>query len=476
MPLRESFYFLGVGGSAMGQVALLLHAQGYSVSGADKAIYPPISNRLQDAQLPYHEGYNIEHLLEKNPSYVVVGNAMSRGNPVVEWLLETRHFPVLSLPQLIAQYLLKNKNPLVITGTHGKTTTTAATSWLLEQTGAQPGFLIGGVTCDLPSSAQWGKPQGPFVIEGDEYDSAFFDKRSKFIHYAPWCVAIGNIEFDHADIFRDVEDIQRSFSHLLRLVPQNGFILSNGDDPNAEALFPVQWATHYRVGLGDHCDLRIQNYTESQLGLQMDLYWQGAFWATVESPLIGLFNARNLAMASLVAALSQNPKDPIQLSLAPLKHFQGVKRRQEIRYQSESCVLIDDFAHHPTAIEGTLKSLRTRFPGHLLLAVFEPRTNTTVRATFQDTLPQSLSHADEVWITPIQRATANGLNPNALCADLLQNGIPAQPFHNYPELLEALKGHMASKPTVIAVLSNGSCGNIMEEWLSWKQTEALVPA
>lgn len=453
----------------MGQVALLLKSLGHDVSGADQAVYPPISHELQKANLSYDAGYTVEKLLKADPDIVVVGNALGRGNPMIEWLLDNRKFRMMALPELIAEFLIADSRSIVVAGTHGKTTTTAATSWLLEASGKSPGYLMGGVAANFPRAAHLPPEKGYFVIEGDEYDSAFFDKRSKFIHYKPWGLILGNLEFDHADIFRDVADIQRSFSHLLRLVPPSGFILSNGDDAALEALFPVSWATHYRVGVGDYCDLQLKNYTEDASGLSVDLYWRNTFWERLTSPLIGFFNARNLAMSALAAGLACHFEDPTALSLEPLNQFSGVKRRQEVRYASESWVLVDDFAHHPTAIEGTLKAMRVRFPEHHLLALFEPRSNTTTRATFQETLPQSLKIADEVWVAPPYRVLTDGLRPDLLCESLNASGIKSRAFGNYELILESLKQYESQKPVALIVLSNGACGGIIENWISWKK-------
>lgn len=456
----------------MGQVALLLHHLGYCVRGADQAVYPPISHRLKEAGLAYDEGYSVDQVLNANPQIVVVGNALSRGNPVIEWLLETRQFPMMSLPELIAEFLLTDRKPIVVAGTHGKTTTTAATSWLLEASGRSPGYLMGGVAQNFEHSAKLGSKSGYFVIEGDEYDSAFFDKRSKFIHYKPWGVILGNLEFDHADIFRDIADIERTFSHLLRIVPQSGFILSNGDDERLEALFPVPWAAHYRVGLADHCDLQLKNYAEDPSGLSVDFYWKGHLWERVQSPLLGLFNARNLAMAALAAGLACDFQKPQSLSLKPLVDFKGVKRRQEIRYHSEDWVLVDDFAHHPTAIEGTLEAMRARFPDHHLLALFEPRSNTTTRAVFQEALPQALKIADEVWVAPVHRERSDGLRTDLLCDALKTQGTESSYFNNYESLMQSLRTYDSPKPVALIVLSNGACGGVIDNWISWKKQQS----
>ena len=241
-------YFMGICGTAMGNAALLARAAGHDVLGADAGIYPPMSTVLSDAGITLHDGYSAARLQGLAPDLVVIGNAMSRGNEELEWLLDTRAIPFTSLPAILHELVLKHRRNLVICGTHGKTTTTALTAFLLRENGKDPGFLIGGVPLDPPVGNHLGAATDPFVIEGDEYDSAFFDKRSKFIHYAPHIAVLNNLEFDHADIFRDLADVQRTFSHLTRIVPRNGYVVMNGDDHNLRALGALPWTRVIRVG------------------------------------------------------------------------------------------------------------------------------------------------------------------------------------------------------------------------------------
>src|ERR1051326_6514380 len=261
-------YFMGVCGMAMGNAALLARAAGHETLGADTGVYPPMSTVLAEAGITLHEGYDPKRLAELKPNLVVIGNAMSRGNPEVEWLLDTRALPFTSLPAFLHDTILKTRRNLVICGTHGKTTTTALTAFLLRANGRDPGFLIGGVPVDPPVGNHLGAADDPFVIEGDEYDSAFFDKRSKFIHYAPHIAVLNNLEFDHADIFRDLADVQRTFSHLTRIVPRNGFIVMNGDDSNLRGLGAMSWTRVVRVGLDAGNDLRIVDFAESTRGAE----------------------------------------------------------------------------------------------------------------------------------------------------------------------------------------------------------------
>ena len=276
-------------------VALLARAAGHEVLGADLGVYPPMSTVLAEAGITLHEGYDPLRLERLAPDLVVIGNALSRGNPEIEWLLDTRAIRYMSLPALLYDSILSVRRNIVVAGTHGKTTTTAITAFLLRENGRDPGFLIGGVPLDPPVGSALGTLEDPFVIEGDEYDSAFFDKRSKFIHYAPHIAVLNNLEFDHADIFRDLADVQRTFLHLARIVPRNGWIVLNGDDTNLAALGPLAWTRTVRVGMGERNDLRIAGYRESAEGATFRLVWQGRPWAEVKWPQPGLFNARNAA-------------------------------------------------------------------------------------------------------------------------------------------------------------------------------------
>ena len=259
-------FFIGICGTAMGNAAVLLKKMGHEVAGSDFGIYPPMCDVLKDSGISLVEGFAEEDMLTWKPDQVVVGNSVSRGNPQVEYLLKEREIPFISLPQLIGEDLIGNRSSIVVAGTHGKTTTTSLTAFILKAMGVNPGYLIGGVPLDLPAGNELGDFSAPFVIEGDEYDSAFFDKRSKFIHYRPRVLILNNLEFDHGDIFRDLEDVTRSFSHLLRIVPSNGFVLRNGDDPNLLALPEAQWTKVYSVGIDPSNDLMIEGFNEDQSG------------------------------------------------------------------------------------------------------------------------------------------------------------------------------------------------------------------
>jgi len=472
-------YFMGICGTAMGHAALLAREFGHEVVGADTGVYPPMSEVLREAGIKVFEGYDHGRLGAIRPDLVVVGNVISRGNDEMEWLLDTRALPYVSLPAFLSESVLRWRRNLVIAGTHGKTTTATLTTYLLGAAGVEPGWLIGGVPRDLPSGAASGMPDAPFVIEGDEYDSAFFDKRSKFIHYLPWLVTINNLEFDHADIFHDLADVQRTFSHLLKIVPHNGFVLLNGDDPNIAELPLAPWTTTFRVGVGENCDLRIENFSEDDRGARFDLVWRGHRWNSVRWGLSGLFNARNATMAALAAGLAMDPLHPIRLPLSALESFQGVRRRQEILRQDSKVMVVEDFGHHPTAIRHTLEALRQRNPGRAIFACFEPRSNTARTRAFQVDLPLALASADHVFIGPIHRGEktpeAERLDLVAICAEINQapgrtpDGLPrARHFATNQELLEAAL--VASRdtnnhPCLAVFFTNGSFDGIIGEFV-----------
>ena len=461
-------YFMGICGTAMGNAALLLRSAGHEVLGADAGAYPPMSTVLAEAGIAVHEGYDPNRLKELKPDLVVVGNAMSRGNPEIEWLLESRVFPFRSLPETLREFVLDRRRNIVVCGTHGKTTTTAIAAFLLRENGRDPGFLIGGAPRDPPTGSHLGTASDPFVIEGDEYDSAFFDKRSKFIHYAPAIAVLNNLEFDHADIFRDLADVQRAFRHLTRIVPRNGFVVLNGDDKNISALGPMDWTRVVRVGLGGQNEAQIAGFSESSEDSRFQLLWKGRVWADVRWNLPGLFNARNAAVAAVAAGLALHPDEPDRLDLSALARFRGVKRRQEIRARARGLTVVEDFGHHPTAIAETLRSFRTRFPGARLTAVFEPRSNTARARVLQEDFRNALSEADEIYLGPVNRAERlrdeERFDAPAVARALSEKGRMARCFSSNAALLEGLSAatlpHRGSA-RVVVFFSNGSFDGII---------------
>src|SRR3989440_3750578 len=391
----------------MGSVAAALQERGFKVSGSDESVYPPMSTFLEERGIKLHQDYGKENIPD-DADVVVIGNAMKRSNPEVEAVLNRKLF-YLSLPEVLKNYFLRGRHNLVVTGTHGKTTTTAILAWIMEKAGRKPGFLIGGIPKNFGEGARLNDSKY-FVIEGDEYDTAFFDKRSKFVHYLPELVIVNNIEFDHADIFSNLEEIKLSFRRLLNIVPQNGMVVVNGDDPNAVEVAKDCLAQMVEVGFSKNCAQRIRDVAYSDGGSRFKL-GDDVF----EIPLVGEFNVHNAAMAATAARFYDVPTTTIA---SAFKSFSGIARRQELRGEAGGVKVIDDFGHHPTAIAQTLQTLRHRFRGQRLWAVFEPPSNTTRRAVFQQQLPDALSLADGVFISQVAKVEQipeeKRLNPGAV--------------------------------------------------------------
>src|SRR5499427_7787022 len=327
----KKFHFLGICGTAMGAVAVALKERGFKVTGSDENVYPPMSTFLQGKGITLVEGYHAENI-PADAEVVVIGNAMRRGNPEVEAVLN-RKLLYLSLPEVLRNFFLRGRHNLVVTGTHGKTTTTALLAWIMEKAGRKPGYLIGGIPKNFGQGARLNDSKY-FVIEGDEYDTAFFDKRSKFVHYLPELVIVNNIEFDHADIFKDLDAIKTSFRHLLRIVPENGMVLINGDDHNCVEVAKDCYAQMVEVGFSKNCAQRIRDASYSDGGARFKLGED-----VYEIPLVGEFNVRNAAMAATAAGFYDVPKPKIA---SALKSFQGVARRQEMRGEARGVKVIDD--------------------------------------------------------------------------------------------------------------------------------------
>ena len=442
----------------MGSVAAALQERGFKVTGSDDNVYPPMSTFLEKRGIALMEGYRTENI-PADADVVVIGNAMKRGNPEVEAVL-SRKLLYLSLPETLKNYFLRGRHNLVVTGTHGKTTTTALLAWIMEKAGRKPGYLVGGLPKNLGQGARLNDSKY-FVIEGDEYDSAFFDKRSKFMHYLPELLIINNIEFDHADIFNNLDEIKLSFRRLLNIVPQNGMVLLNGDDPNCVEVAKDCLAQMIEVGFSKNCAQRIRDVAYSAKGSKFKLGEE-----IFEIPLIGEFNVRNAAMAAMAARFYDVPKTKIDNAF---NSFSGIARRQEIRGEVRGVKVIDDFAHHPTAIAHTLQALRHRYRGHRLWAVFEPRSNTTRRAVFQQQLPDALNLADGVFIAQVAKLEQipedERLNPEAVVDAISEAGHPAFYEQNADAIIDRIVPMLRPKD-VVAIFSNGGFDNIHEKLLA----------
>jgi UDP-N-acetylmuramate: L-alanyl-gamma-D-glutamyl-meso-diaminopimelate ligase len=448
----RSVHFVGICGTAMASAAAAMQARGFRVTGSDTNVYPPMSTFLAERKVEVISGYDEKNLAAK-PDLVVIGNAMSRGNPEVEAVLD-RKLRYCSLPELLKEFFIRGKRSLVVSGTHGKTTTTSLLTWVFECAGLNPSYLIGGIPTNLGAGARFTDSEW-FIIEGDEYDTAFFDKRSKFIHYLPEVAIINNLELDHADIFPDVAAVQKSFSHFVRLIPRNGLLLGNGDDPNLAPLLNVTHCPVKRFGLGENNAVRAFN-------LQF-----GATASAFEIPsckfqvnLVGELNVRNALAVVGAAKHCGISNEQIQTAFDT---FQSVKRRMEVRGVSGGVTVVDDFGHHPTAIRETLKALRIKYPGQKLWAVFEPRTQSTRRNVFQNDFPTAFSDADDIIIAEV--AFSNQLRPEEtldtrkLEADLQARGQRARFLTDVDTIVHHLGQH-AQGGDVICVFTNGGFGNI----------------
>ncbi len=381
-------HILGICGTFMGGVAVLARQAGHKVTGSDANVYPPMSTQLEQQGIKLMQGYDASHLGDQDQ--VVVGNVMSRGNEAIEHVLN-KNMPYISGPQWLAENVLKDKWVLAVAGTHGKTTTSSILAWILEYAGLQPGFLIGGVPANFDVSARLGEGSF-FVVEADEYDTAFFDKRSKFVHYHPRTLILNNLEFDHADIFEDLEAIKKQFHHLVRTVPGEGLIVHNADEQNIDSVLE-QGCWSERAAFASHADAHWRIDNVSADGRSFDVHCGQQKPVTVHGHLLGPHNRMN-ALAAIIAA--QHVGVPVEQSAEALRQFKGVKRRMEVVGEKNQVTVYDDFAHHPTAIRDTLRGLRDAVGNSRIWAVLEPRSNTMRMGVHRPQLAPSLELADRV--------------------------------------------------------------------------------
>ena len=460
-------HFSGICGTAMGSLAVLLQKRGYHITGSDQNVYPPMSDLLREHNILVREGFSLMHL-EPRPDLVVLGNVLSRGNPEVEAAL-AQSIPYISMAELLKEFFIRGRTSLVVTGTHGKTTTTSLLAWTFANAGMNPGFLIGGIAENLKTSCADGSGNF-FITEGDEYDTAFFDKRSKFFHYLPDQLILNNLEFDHADIFASLEQIQQSFRWLLRLVPGNGFVIANGDDDNLKPVLEQIYSPLLTFGLGPDCNVRIEDIQICETGSQFRLEGSGQKSQQIWNlPMVGIHNIRNATAVILLAQHNHLSAEQIQQGFSS---FQGVKRRQELRGAINDIWVYDDFAHHPTAVAETIRALRQKHPGKRLCAVFEPRSNTSVLRIHQEQLVYALAQADEVLLAPPHRAerisTDERLDVKAI-VHALNSQIPAHALE-----VSAILEHLQTTATsgdVILIMSNGKFDNLHERLLKILDSE-----
>ena len=454
---NEHFHFIGICGTAMGSVAAALQNRGYTITGSDQNVYPPMSDFLIKNNINVSVGHDENNIPDK-VDLVVIGNAMSRGNVEVESVLN-RKIPYTSLPELIKRYFLQGKRNIVITGTHGKTTTSSIIAHLLNDNGLNPNLMIGGIPLDIGEGGRFTESEF-FVIEGDEYDTAFFDKRSKFVHYMPEIVVVNNIEFDHADIFNNIEEIKLSFKRMLNIVPENGIVFVNGDDNDAVEVTENCRAPVIKVGANDDCDFKIENLNlesfNSSFSIKDNSY---------QLPMDGEFNVRNAAMAIAVSDFLNIDQQNI---IESVSKFSGIARRQELRGEEKNVKVIDDFGHHPTAIAATIGALKQRYPDSKIWAIFEPRSNTSRRNLLQSELEDSLSQADGVIISevPNPEKVPDGelLDVESVIENLSSRGKEAFIGLSSDDIVNKLIPLTSSGDTIV-VLSNGGFGGIHDKLL-----------
>jgi len=464
---QKHIHLIGICGTAMASLAGMLKQRGFRVTGSDAAAYPPMSDFLAELKIPVAQPFAAGNL-DPRPDLVVVGNAISRGNVELEQLLDGR-IPFCSLPQLLHEEFLRGKEVLVVAGTHGKTTTTSMLAWIFHSAGMDPSFLIGGIAENFGSSFQLG-PGEHFILEGDEYDTAFFDKGPKFLHYFPDAAILTSVEFDHADIYKDLDAVETAFKRLVNLVPRRGRIVafdgvmadttgsSSLDSCLSKAFCPVE-----RYGASDRANWRITNLSFDAGRTAWSVQREGSAWADFEFELAGEYNVWNATAAAALAADYGISKEEIA---AALKTFKSVKRRLEVKAQVNGVTIIDDFAHHPTAIAGTLKALHTRYPSARLWAILEPRSNTLRRRVLQSDLARSLALADEVVVAGVFRSEAVSANERLelpeLAAEIEKHGRRARLIADADQIVQTIAPELRSGD-VVAILSNGGFGGIYEK-------------
>ncbi|HIL88310.1 MAG TPA: UDP-N-acetylmuramate:L-alanyl-gamma-D-glutamyl-meso-diaminopimelate ligase [Deltaproteobacteria bacterium] len=457
-------HFSGICGTAMASLAVLLQKRGHCITGSDANVYPPMSIFLAEHGLSVNEGYAAANL-DPPPDLVVIGNTLSRGNPEVEATL-SQGLRYASVSELLKEHFLQGNTSLVIAGTHGKTTATALLAWVFREAGRDPGFLIGGIAENLGTSCHEGQG-GVFITEGDEYDTAFFDKRSKFFHYQPRQLLLNNLEFDHADIFDSLDDLKRAFRLLLRLVPANGIIAANGDDPDLAEVLQTAYSPITRFGLESANDLQGIDLRMDGNGMRFTVHSPNSTTPEREFhlPMLGEHNVRNALGVITLARHNGIADDTMQ---SAFDSFRGIKRRQELCGTVRGISVYDDFAHHTTAVRETLAALRLGHPEQRLIAVFEPRSNTSVRNLHESELIEALAVADHAVLSRPHRMEQipeeQRLDPEAVAARLRQRGVLASAHPDSESILVHLVSECRPQDVVV-IMSNGKFENLHQRLL-----------
>jgi UDP-N-acetylmuramate: L-alanyl-gamma-D-glutamyl-meso-diaminopimelate ligase len=463
--MQKHIYLIGICGTAMASLAGMLKQQGHEVTGSDAAAYPPMSDLLRSLDITVREPYS-ERNLDRRPDLVVVGNAISRGNVELERVLDER-IPFCSMASVLHDEFLAGRESLVVAGTHGKTTTTSMLAWIYEVASARtprlaPSFLIGGVAENFGTSFMV-RPTEPFILEGDEYDTAFFDKGPKFLHYFPDAAILTHVEFDHADIYADLSAVKTAFKRFVNLIPRRGRLVAYDASESVSECVAKAFCTVERYGFQDSSHWRISDLRHDGPLTRWTLRRAGEEFAELSLPMAGEHNALN---ATAAAALAAGQGIPVVAIVEALQTFRSVKRRLEVKAVAEGVTIIDDFAHHPTAIRETLRALRERYPGQRLIAVLEPRSNTLRRNVFELSLVESLALADMVVLAGVFKSenipVNERLDPSQVIRGLRERGIPAAMYQDADVIVGALSPEVRSGD-VIAILSNGGFGGIYQK-------------
>jgi UDP-N-acetylmuramate: L-alanyl-gamma-D-glutamyl-meso-diaminopimelate ligase len=455
----QRIHLIGICGTGMATLAAMLKDRGCDVSGSDEGIYPPMSDFLSEKAIPVRKGYSLANL-QPEPDLVVVGNALSRGNPEIEYLLNFR-IPYLSLPEALKDFFLRERTPVVVTGTHGKTTTTSMISWVLRAAGHDPGFFIGGIAENFKSSYALGTGKH-FVIEGDEYDSAFFDKGPKFMHYLPEVGVLGNLEFDHADIYPDLDAIKLQFSRFVNLIPERGFLAVGAESPAALEVSRRAFCRKGTFGLDPAFDWSARDIRPEMNRLCFDVLYRKKLFRRLRLGIFGNFNVRNALAAIAVLHHLGLPEDDIRDGM---EAFLGVKRRFQLRAETQGIRVFEDFAHHPTAVRETLQAVRDFYRPARLWAIYEPRSATSRRNIFQREIAEALSVADCIAIPALYRPEkvpeAERLDVSRVVDDLRGLGRVAWNLESVEGIIEQVCAE-AHAGDYILILSNGGFGGIYE--------------
>ncbi|AHZ84449.1 UDP-N-acetylmuramate--L-alanyl-gamma-D-glutamyl-meso-2,6-diaminoheptandioate ligase [Bdellovibrio bacteriovorus] len=456
-------HLMGICGTAMASMAGLLKDRGFKITGSDSNPYPPMSTQLESLGISIMKGYKAENLHPK-PDFVIVGNVISASNEEAQELMKLG-IPYTSLPKAMGEFIIENRESVVISGTHGKTTTTSMMAWVAENAGVKPGFLIGGIPKNFSQSFK--NPEGNyFIIEGDEYDTAFFDKVPKFIHYRPKHVILTSVEFDHADIYKDLDDVKKSFARLMDLLPENGTLLACAEDANVMELRKLtKCKNSFTYGFGAEADFRAKIMFQNANGLGFEVHHRGEIMGPYAMQITGEYNVLNATAVVAMSKMLGFSENRIQIAL---ESFEGVKRRQEILGEPNGILVIEDFAHHPTAVRETVKGIQKKYPGRKVFSVFEPRSATSRRKVFQKDYVEAFKGSHEVLLAKAFDQTKideeNRFSTHELVDDLKKTHVTAADFDTADDIVAALKSK-AHKGDVILIMSNGGFDGIYTKLL-----------